>query len=967
MLPYTKFYSKFVKLPKSDEVEVAIRCPFHNDSNPSLYINLQSGSWHCKSCDAGVDGGGHIADWLTEWFDIPLKEALKQKNVWDAQGDIKIPIDPQVVYNLHQNLVNDEKALKRFIQARGYDLNTIKEYMIGFEPDTGRYTFPVIGPRGDIINIRRYKMGAKKAKFINVKHALTLAKLWPLDEDFFNASWVVLFEGEPDTGLARQLGVPAMTSTGGAGSFPDGVAHYFRNKRVFICYDPDEAGQQGATRAAMAIRDEAKEVRIGKMPKDMDFTDFIMEGHTVEEFYSRVLAKSKVFEPPIKSEIDDSIETPTDFEPVSLTQATNNPGYNNKGVQLNVVVQGREGMPYSAPKTVKVSCPFYNPEATKCKDCMLANLTREQQEEGYDFHFNRSREVINFIDAPDDKVNAILKQSIGIPTNCHKPTIDTTEAYNIETLFIATEVAKFSNAITDDDMNAQKAYYIYESEHSPIKANKSYTLEAMRTTNPKDGSVIFVILGSKPLRSDIELFKPSAIELEDLKIFQPKPGQSVKEKMYEIAEDLSYHTRIWGRPELTIAYDLVYHSILRFHFQNKLQHRGYLELLVIGDTRTGKTETGSSLVEYYGQGDFIEGENTRLTGLTGTVTQLGGGQWSIVWGKFPLNDRRLLVVDEASGLEKDDWGQISGMRSRGIVEINKAKSDKAYARVRTIWISNPRAAKLMRDYDYGARAINDLIGRFEDVARLDFALGVGKDDIPQDIVNRDIVDLPQSPQTYTAELCQRLILWAWSRNATGRITLENDAVEFTREATLAILKQASHLGDLFEDAPVNLVERNSMKIKLARLSAACAARLFSTDEEMQKVIVTEEHVNFIAEFLIEQYSNKALDYRGLAQEAKRRHDVTPEQQAEIFRFFEMHENVIAELRKKTKPWTSNHVAEAAGIDIEEAKDIIAEMHRLDLIFDAKQGGVAYMMTHKWNTQLQLYERMSQEEREKIMK
>lgn len=971
MYPYLKFYNRFVgrQIPaRPEDEEVAIKCPFHNDTSPSMYINLRTGSWHCKSCDAGVNGGGHIVDWMMEWFDIPMRDALRQKAYWEANNEIKVPIPAQVVWDLHENLLKDEKALSRLIELRGFSLHTIKEYKIGFESaPINRYTFPIIGPRGDIINIRRYRIGEAQAKFINYKDAITCSRLWPLDGEFINSSWVVILEGETDAALGRQHGLPTVTSTGGAGSWPAEVSHYFRGKKVFIVYDPDEAGRQGADRTAMAIREEAEFVRIGTMPIDGDFTDYIMAGNTRDDFQKQVLAKSEIFVPDVEKHLEEDIPMPEEFLPVTLTEATNNPKYNNLGVKLKSMVQGREGMPYSAPKTVKVSCQAYSAEAGKCKGCILANLTTESQREGYDFNFNRTRDMLNYVEASDEKREREIKEAIGIPTKCTSPRMDEIEAYNIETLFIASEVAKFSNNISDEDMNAQTAYHVYESGTTSVRPNRTYEFDAMRTTNPKDGSIVYMILEAKTLRSDIDEFNPSEEDLSALKVFQPKEGQSVKDKMYEIAEDLSYHTRIWGRPDLTIAYDLVYHSVLRFHFQKKLLHRGYVELLAMGDTRTGKTETGSSLVQYYKQGDFIEGENTRLTGLTGTVTQLGGGQWSIVWGKFPQNDRRLLVVDEASGLSKEDWGNLSGMRSRGIVEINKAKSDQAYARTRTIWISNPRAAKHMRDYDYGVRAINDLIGRFEDVARLDFAIGVGKDEINQDIINRDVANLPDSPQMYTADLCQKLVLWSWSRNAKGRISQENDQVIISREAELAILKEAGRLSDLYDESPVNLVERNSMKVKLARLATAVASRLFSTDEEMQNVLVTEEHVSFISEFLEKIYSNMILNYKGLAEEYRRRHTVTDNQQAEIFRFFELNKDTVLGLRKKgTNNWSSQHLVELADIEKEEAVAIISEMHRLDLIYDATQGGVTYRFTHKWNTQVQEWIDKEEDEIAKII-
>jgi DNA primase len=49
-------------------------CVFHEDHNPSLSINLRTGSFKCFSCGAR---GGDIIDFYQQRYGVSFKEALK--------------------------------------------------------------------------------------------------------------------------------------------------------------------------------------------------------------------------------------------------------------------------------------------------------------------------------------------------------------------------------------------------------------------------------------------------------------------------------------------------------------------------------------------------------------------------------------------------------------------------------------------------------------------------------------------------------------------------------------------------------------------------------------------------------------------------------------------------------------------------------------------------------------------------
>jgi hypothetical protein len=276
-------------------------------------------------------------------------------------------------------------------------------------------------------------------------------------------------------------------------------------------------------------------------------------------------------------------------------------------------------------------------------------------------------------------------------------------------------------------------------------------------------------------------------------------------------------------------------------------------VLVIGDTRTGKTETVHSLIYHYKLGELSVGENSSFAGLVGGLKQGSNRQWSITWGRIPLNNRRLLVIDEASGLPLETIQNMSGIRSNGIAEMVKIETQRTAARTRLVWLSNPRADKSMAQYGYGVEAVKELIGRPEDIARFDYVVTSATNEVPLDQINA--VRHATVPHVYTSDLCRTLVMWAWSRRP--------EQVQFSDAATKAVLDLATEQSSRYvSDGGIPLVEGGNHRIKLAKLAVAAACRTFSTDSTGEMVLVRPEHAEFAAKFLDHCYDKRSLDYSG---------------------------------------------------------------------------------------------------------
>lgn len=331
--------------------------------------------------------------------------------------------------------------------------------------------------------------------------------------------------------------------------------------------------------------------------------------------------------------------------------------------------------------------------------------------------------------------------------------------------------------------------------------------------------------------------------------------KKIKEKLDEIYRDIETNvTNIYQRRELHLLYDLAWHSVLQFEFKEQLITRGWVEVLVVGDTRCGKTKTAERMLRHYQAGELGTGENTSLAGLLGGMQQINR-HWSIIWGKYPRNDGRLIIIDECSNLPVESIANFATARSEGVARITKIQTEQTLSRTRAIWISNPRisrdgSSRPLAGYDYGVGSIIELIGRQADVARFDAACVVANGEVNEDIIFKGPSQSVRLPHKYTSPRCHDLIMWAWSRKP--------EHVRILPETELEIFVRAKRLASRYHDS-IPLIKLEELPEKLARLSTALAARLFSSPDGV-KLVVFPEHVQYVSEFLESLYSKPSMGY-----------------------------------------------------------------------------------------------------------
>lgn len=219
-------------------------CPF-TGGEKKFYVNRKNGLWDSKT--AGFAGD------LTKFLD-----EINRQNKKDMTPELtnKLAID------------------------RGLPPSAFKEFEFGNSGEG--YTFPVRDEKGDLVDLKIYRLGGKLMGTANRTTYL------------FNASLLVeapvthpvyLCEGEWDTiamnWLLKRLEVKAIAvGVPGANTFKREWAPLFKDRDVIVCYDNDEAGEQGEMLVKEKLQGHANSTVFlhwpQSLPSGFDIRDWIV-------------------------------------------------------------------------------------------------------------------------------------------------------------------------------------------------------------------------------------------------------------------------------------------------------------------------------------------------------------------------------------------------------------------------------------------------------------------------------------------------------------------------------------------------------------------------------------------------------------------------------------------------------------------------------------------------------------------
>lgn len=951
-------------------------CPFHGDSaagRPNLSVSdgvseAQPGTFHCFHAACGASGS--IIDFVVYMqrtaHTAPLPKpdeqevaaafrALEQRVAHDeprsrhVAGVARAPISPALVDAWASCLHGLHPDVLAFLTGeRGISLETIRQHRVGFDEQSRRITIPVMDAAGQIVNVRKYKPHATKR----------VPKVVSYADGYGDARWiaplpppgerVVIFAGELDYLKAVDLGIDgARSMCCGEGTVPWALLPALAGRTVFIWYDNDDAGRAGAQKLAAACSTHDAAVHVvgwpDGFPERHDFSDLCVQHGASIDVCESLLASAPLWLPAAGAVAPALLveDAPLD---VTLAEASRDV-YANERTRLRVrgFVTGRDSYPYLAPYMVEYRCPTGDDGRKPCATCPLQPLGGRQTLQLTGKH----EQLMRTIGCSDTQQIAALKEVVGLPPLCRSVRVVVQSRQNVELVRVSPPLDARRGVVYDPVALEQEHVqrFSYVRNRLGILANRGYTFHGY-TGAAKDQQVAHIWDTAEPLDDDAAQFTLTPALYDALAAaFQPQPTQTVGEKWAVLYADLTRNVHeVYGRSELQTAADLVAHSVAYgLYFRGRYINRSWVQALVVGDTGQGKTTLVESLHQHYRAGALHTCEGMRRTGLFGSCVQIGTN-WRIQWGVFCRHDMDWLTSDELHALPEDALVELSTARSSGVAEISKVAGGRTRARTRWLCLANPRDSKSLESFAFGVQAIADVVHEPADIRRFDFALTMASGEVPTGVLNAEYH--PPVTHTHTSDLCHSLLLWAWSRRA--------NQVLFSREAESLCLTYAEGMGEAYTSS-IPLVESGDQRLKLARLAASAAARVFSTNATQtgdwlpgSLLIVQPEHVEFVYHYLREMYRKPSMAYDEYSLRQRATSALSPQTAADIaqelraFKIVGKSEHgswrtLVDTLRSFGASFLFRQLRETLGLDEARAFDLMGVFIRYNLIQHSHHG------------------------------
>lgn len=826
-----------------EKKETAVCCPFphHTESGveyqetiPSAHINLDKGVFHCKVCEKGLSEVSFISEILGCKYEAASKIASLYRDVENLHSWNQLKLNPRTKEICNELGISDE---------------VIEELHLKTENREEDIAFPVL-MYGKVVDVRNYSPYNRAAK-IRSRAGSTTGMVIPFDL-WINTNphtWTIICAGEKDMAVARSNGFNAITLTGGEKALPK-ILKPFKNRRVAICYDHDEAGIEGAKSVAAAILPYAAEVRIctgfHEICKEHgeDITDFFTKYKKTKRDLQKYIIDSPVFTPE-EAAVVSKVTHPF----VTLLEASQ-PKYIGRVVQSNIQVVATYEKAMPVPTTI---------HAVKLNTSGDDKYNLMQQGETRDWELcdKTCQDVLKLVDNnfTEQQIRDNTREILGITkierdVKIERPTKETVYQCNVTDLFEVTT------------KNPQTIEFVAYVIGKRLESGKKYCITYKLTPHPFKGQQLTMIIldatEAADSITDFHLTEDNKRMLDQVKNMEG----SVHDKVETLSEMAKSYIGYDGYNKLIKAIDLSFHAALQFNFNGNTE-RGTLDTLIVTESRIGKSSTAEALQKLYSLGTFVSlaGGNATIAGIIGGSNKVNGS-FQTRAGLLPMNHRGLVIFEELAKCDKDLVKALTDTRSSGSVKITRVSGDlQLPALVRMITLSNVKSSSKniqpIASYPNGITILVDLIGAPEDIARYDLMLVMGE-------TGNRIIDPNWRPITpFEPEVYKTKIRWVWSRNP-DQIIITRDVVEY-------IFKKCNELNSKY-DSHIKIFGTEAWK-KVARLATAIAGYVVSTDDTYEKIIVTTECVDEAVDYLISCYDNNTFKLKEYVDNERRYGDI----------------------------------------------------------------------------------------------
>jgi DNA primase len=884
------FLTEFFNI-NEESGETAVCCPFPHltsggmsyfETNPSAHCNTTSKLYHCKVCGTGYSE----TQFIQQLLGCGVADAKKIQHCFETTEDLHDWNDSTI-------LTPDSKSRA---MSLGISEEVITELNLRTPAGSGDLiAFPVF-MFDHLIDIRKYDPGNKPKVMSRSKSPMGM--IIPFDkwrESAFNRTTLIC-AGEKDMAIARTYGFNAITITGGEASLPKALK-YFKDRKVVIAYDNDGAGILGAKKLAATLKPYTSTVKVLTKFHEVcsnrgeDITDFFMKYRKTKEDLIKFM-----------EETDDYIPTPDDLKrnyPIIDLLTASRPENLNKIVRSNIQIVAVSEATYTIPSVIM---------AEKFKvsgdDYMAVGETRE-----WELNEETCQDLLHLMDNNFTE-EIIAKNTRNIMKIMLKEKYVNIKTLEKKTIFKAYVTDMFETSATDTQPMEYTAYSIAHK----LESGKKYMATYKLVPHPYKGQQLtMIVLDIVQANDSVSNFQITTLIKEHLKTFQDITG-TVNQRMNTITEKAKGLIGYNGNNQLIQTIDLAFHTVLQFKFGTFKQVRGYLDTIIVGESRTGKSSTADILRSTYALGTFtsLAGNSATIAGLVGGSNKTSSGYQTRA-GTIPQNHKGLIIFEEFGKSNANVTKELTDIRSSNEVRISRVSGTITLpAMVRMIALTNTKSTggmlKPIASYPNGIIILTELIGTAEDIARYDIAL------VSADRGNSQIDPLWEAPEPFTTEEYQARIRWVWSRTP--------DQIVISKELSKYIMDTANALNTEYA-CHIKVFGTEAWK-KLTRLALAVAGYLVSTDATYEHLILEQDHVDFARNYLISIYDNPTFKLREYAEHERKYSTIDADGISALQDIYQKSPGLILQLEQCATA-SRNMLAAATGLDQNELNNALTSL------------------------------------------
>lgn len=322
-------------------------CPFHEEKSASFMVSPEKGIYHCFGCSEG----GDIFNFVMKMEGMDFRQALEMlarkagielKARGGDDGAAKklrerlIAAHELAVRYYQASLVQNQKALEYVIKKRRLGKQTIKDFQIGYAPDSwgalteflvkkgfsykellqgglagqkegrstiydlfrGRVMFSICDREGRPVGFTGRVLDDSVPKYLNTPQTPLYDKSQAIfgfhlaKEAIRSNDEVVLVEGQMDVVASHQAGVKQVVATSGTALTLDHLRTLSKlTKNIKLSFDADRAGLAATERAIEMGQKLGLTLRMVEMPEGIKDADELI-GQDVEA-WRRAIAQAK--------------------------------------------------------------------------------------------------------------------------------------------------------------------------------------------------------------------------------------------------------------------------------------------------------------------------------------------------------------------------------------------------------------------------------------------------------------------------------------------------------------------------------------------------------------------------------------------------------------------------------------------------------------------------------------------------